>query len=208
VATPRYRSRQTLAAAVGGPLSFALAAGVGGRRVSGYRHRDEPVSALAARSSTAGSLMVGGFSALGLGTLLLARRLRGGLVPPPVPSMMAVAGVSTLAAGLARCSDRSCPSRFTGDAGATLVDEIHGATSMVTFILWVAMPLTAAGRGSALRAVDRRRSLSLGLLALACWCVTAVRLRRGEQQGLGAWQRAMIAAALSWYPVAAVASGR
>src|SRR3954454_3116114 len=102
-----------------GPGAFGAAAVVGGRMEHGYGWRGEPISALAARDSAAARVMVPGFLGLAAGTLGLARSLRGSTAaPPPVAALLGLAAMTTAGAGLARCSDRSCPSRLMGDEGA------------------------------------------------------------------------------------------
>src|SRR3954470_7302725 len=131
------RVRSAFCAALG-PGSFALATVIGGRLEPGYSRRDEPISALAARGSKAAPVVVSGFLALAVGTLGLAKTLRGSaLAPPPARALLAIAGLTTAGAGLARCSNRSCPSRFLGDETAQLTDDLHAAFSVATFCLWV-----------------------------------------------------------------------
>src|SRR5689334_21703639 len=108
-----------------GPVAFTGAAAAGAKRVADYRAADEPISALAARGSASGPIMVGGFAALGGSTFVLGRALEGTRMPVAVARMMQAAGVLTVAAGLARVSDRSCPTRLLGDEGADVLDEVH-----------------------------------------------------------------------------------
>jgi hypothetical protein len=96
-----------MAAATLGPAAFGAAAVAGARKVPGYRHRDEPISAIAARNSGASPIMVAGFVGLGLGTFVLGGLLRGSRVPKSVPTAMQIAGLTTALAGIARNSDRS-----------------------------------------------------------------------------------------------------
>jgi hypothetical protein len=147
--------------------------------------------------------MVAGFLGLGAGSIVLGRALRSREGTGLIPTMMTVAGVGTIGAGLARCSDRSCPSRFLGDADADVGDELHVLFSAVTFGLWIAMPLTAAVRS---RGRDRA-SLVLGAVAFAGWAVTGTLASRDAPKWGGLAQRATIAAALSWFPVAAASLG-
>src|SRR3954470_14637723 len=111
-----------------GPGAFATAAFVGGRMEPGYRARDEPISALAAHGTRSAPVMVPGFLGLGAGTVALARALRGtALAPAPVPALLGLAGVTVAGAGLARCSDRTCPTRMLGDADVQATDDLHAA---------------------------------------------------------------------------------
>jgi hypothetical protein len=192
--------------AVAGPTAFGLASVLGARRVRGYRHRDEPMSALAAQRCAGSPFMIPGFLALGGSTWSLARALDGTSLPPSVPRMMRLAGVSTVLAGLARQSDRSCPVRFMGDDNVKLTDDLHVLFSVPVFTLWIAMPFVTAARGRGLRPVDRRRSLALGLAALAGQMWTSALIRKQSETWGGAAQRFTVASALAWYPVAAIAA--
>jgi hypothetical protein len=197
-----------LVLAIVGPAAFTTAAVFSGRRVSGYSHRDEPVSALAAKKSDAAPVMVMGFLGLAAGSFALGRRLRGTRLPNGISKMLRFSAVTTALAGLAQCSDRSCPSRFLGDTSATHSDELHGIFSMATFVSWIAMPLLAATRGTNLQRKDRVGSLAVGLTAFAGWLGTGLLVRRRAPTWTGAAQRVMVASALVWYPLAAVAAFR
>jgi len=201
----RQRARALVPALIG-PASFAAAAIAGARRVPGYEHRDEPMSALASKNTASAPIMISGFLALGLSTLLLGRALRHTLVPSPVPAMMQTAGVATALAGLARQSDRSCPVRFMGDENVTLSDDLHVWISSVVFASWIAMPFITAARGRALRRRDRRASLALGLGAFGGWVWTSVLIQRDAERWGGVAQRVTVGSALAWYPVVAIAA--
>jgi len=191
-----------------GPGAFAGAALVAARTEPGYRHRDEPVSALAAKGSRGAAVMVPGFLGLGAGSLALARALRGSdVAPDPVPAMLALAGLATTGAGLARNSDRSCPSRLLGDTNYTASDDAHAACALVTFSMWVAIPLVAARRATGATARYRRWSRLLGVSALAGLVVDGVLARRHAERWSGVTQRAVLASALGWYPLAASMAG-
>ncbi len=198
--------RLAMTAATVGPAAFGVAAIAGARRLPGYRHRDEPISAIAAKKSGASPVMVAGFLGLGLGTFILGQQLRGSRVPKSLPTGMRIAGVTTALAGIARNSDRSCPIRSMGDENATISDDLHGVFSAATFALWISMPLTAAVRGRALRPKDRRRSAAFGAATLGAFVVTgALAGRRAETWG-GAAQRVTVMSALAWFPVVADAA--
>ena len=170
----------------------------------GYRHRDEPVSALAAKGSLGAKVMVPGFLGLGVGTLALARDLRGSeAAPSPVPAMVALAGFTTAGAGLARCSDRTCPSRFLGDLSATPSDDLHAIFSAATFLLWIAAPIVAGRRAKETSSRYRRWCHRLGLSTLIALLVNGLLARRPSERWSGAAQRVMLASALAWYPLAA-----
>ncbi len=186
-----------------GPGAFALAAYVGGRREPGYQPRDEPISALAARGTRSAPVMVPGFLALAVATVGFANELRGTTVAPaPVPAMLAAAGVSVGAAGLARCSDRSCPTRGLNDFPVTRSDDLHAAVSAATFALWIATPLVAARRATGAGPRYRRASRVIGLTTLATLVAGGLLARRPDSRGSGTGQRVMLASAFSWYVLA------
>jgi hypothetical protein len=191
-----------------GPGAFASAAFAGARMVPEYRPRDEPISALAAHGMRSASVMVPGFLALALGTVALARELRGtGLAPAPVASMLAVAGLTVGGAGLARCSDRTCPTRWLGDEEVTRSDDVHAVTSAATFALWIAVPLVAARRGRSASIGARRASRALGLTTLASLLIGGRMAQRPSTPGSGTAQRIMLASVFAWYPLAALSAG-
>jgi hypothetical protein len=195
--------------ALAGPGAFALAALVGGRRVDGYRPIDEPISALAAHGSRAGLVMVSGFVGLGAGTVALARELAGTPgAPTPVPALLTLAGVTTAAAGLARCSDRTCPTRGLGNGTVTRTDDLHALFSAATFALWIATPLIAARRAVDASARYRHSSRRIGRSTIAFFVVGGLLARRPGQRGSGGAQRLFVASALSWFPLAATHASR
>jgi Protein of unknown function (DUF998) len=201
-------SRSRVLRSLLGPGAFAGTALVAARMEPGYRHRDEPVSALAARGVRGAKVMVPGFLGLAAGTLALAADLRGSdVAPDPVPAMLAVAGLSTAAAGLARNSDRSCPSRLLGDEHCTRSDDAHAAFALVTFSLWVATPLVAAARARKASSRYRAWSRRLGLLSLTAMVVGGMLARRDDDRWSGAAQRLTLAGVLGWYPLAAAMAG-
>jgi hypothetical protein len=84
--------------------------------------------------------MVPGFIGLGAAQGLLS-------APTPALERMArVAAGTTVAAGLLRVSNPRCPQ--PGDDDATATDLWHAIASIVTFLIWAAMPFVAA-RGQA-----------------------------------------------------------
>ena len=198
--------KRTLVAAVAGPTAFSLAALLSSRLVEDYSRRDEPISALAARGMPSGPLMVAGCVGLGAGTFALGRRLRGSPLPSSLPAALAVTAITTSIAGLARCSDRTCPVRVLGDSGATPADDLHGVASLVTFILWGTMPLVAATRGHELSATHRWTSALLGVATVASSGATGTLMRRDPRRWSGLAQRAMVASTFAWFPVAALAA--
>ena len=192
-----------------GPAAFGTAALVGGRRVAGYVPRDQPISSLAAHGSDAAALMVPGFLGLAAGTVALAAALRGSpAAPRPVPAMLAVAGLATAGAGLARCSDPSCPTRGLDNGVPLPTDDAHAAFSGLTFLLWIATPAVAASRATDTSPGYRRASAALSATTAAVFIGGGLLARRPTPRWSGWAQRAMIAAALSWQPVAAAADRR
>jgi hypothetical protein len=189
-----------------GPGAFATAAAIGARREPGYLQRDRPISALAAHGSHAASVMLPGFLTLGTATVLLGRALRGSpTAPDPVPAMVTLAGLTTIGAGLARCSDPTCPTRGLGNGTPLPTDDAHMAVSAATFALWIASPLVAARRAHHASPGYRRTSAALGLSGLAI-LVGGGRLAQSESQRGSGWaQRAMLTCLLAWQPLAALA---
>jgi hypothetical protein len=191
-----------------GPAAFATGAVVGARLEPGYSHADEPMSALAAKGTRSARVMVPAFLGLAVGTLGAARALRGTRVAPrPVPALITLAGLTTAGAGLARNSDRSCPTRWLGDEGATRSDDLHAWFSAATFALWITIPLVAARRATDASAVYRAWSRRLGGATLVALLVNGRLARSESQRWSGATQRLMVACALSWYPLAGATAG-
>lgn len=192
-----------------GPVLFSSAAAAGARSVPFYRWRDEPISALSARGRPGAKFMVPGFVALGLGSIRFGRDLRGSpAIPRAVTQMVTMAGVSTVGAGVARCSSRSCPSRFLGDSDATLSDELHGLFSMATFLLWIAMPFVSARDARRCDPVYARRCRIISVATLATWLTTGLLVHRRSDRYVGVSQRLMVLSALSWFPLAAAFASR
>jgi hypothetical protein len=200
---------RALLPALAGPAAFFGAAFKGAQQEPGYSHRDEPMSALAAHGTASGPVMVSGFLGLAASTFLLGRALRGSRMPGAVAGMMQLAGVTLAGAGLARCSDRSCPTRGLNNGEPKVTDDLHIAFSAPTFALWTAMPLVAGIAGTRLAPVDRKRALVFGAAALTTMLVNSAMLRGGAPVRGGGWsQRAFVASALAWYPFAAAAAFR
>jgi hypothetical protein len=190
--------------AVLGPGAFAAAAAVGARREPGYVPRDRPISALAAHGSQAASVMVPGFVALGLAQVALGRALRGSpAAPDPVPTMVTIAGLTTIGAGLARCSDPSCPTRGLDNGPPQPTDDAHALVSAATFGLWIAAPLVAGRRARDASTGYRRASAALGLGGLAILVGGSPLARSESQRGSGWAQRAMLVTLLGWQTLAA-----
>lgn len=186
-----------------GPVAFGAASVVAGRRTPGYRPRDEPISALAAKDVAAAPLMVGGFLALAAGQALLARDLRGSrAAPAPIPTLVAAAAGGTAVAGLARHSAQRCPSRTFGDKDSTWSDELHVASSFVTFLLWLTTPFVAFTHAGDASSRYRRASLAIGVTA-SIVMVGGGALARKRAPWAGVGQRVLLALFWSWYPLAA-----
>jgi len=190
-----------------GPGAFAAATVVGGRMEPYYRHRDEAISALAAHGTRSAPVMVPGFFALAFGTLGLARALRGSAVAPaPVPAMLTIAGLGVAGAGVARNSDRSCPTRALGDKDVKLTDDLHAAFATVCFGMWIATPLVAARRAHRASPSYRRWSRVLGLAQPVAMVANGLLAKRPAERGSGTAQRANLAAAFAWYLLAGAAA--
>jgi hypothetical protein len=176
---------------------------VGGRIEPGYVARDEPISALAAQGSRAARVMVPGFLGLAAGSIGLARELRGSKVAPnPVPALLALVGLTTAGAGLARCSDRSCPTRFLGDENVTRADDLHAWFGIATFTLWITIPLVAAARASDAAPGYRRWSRRLGVATLVGLVGGGMLARRPDSRWSGTGQRVTLTTAFAWYLLA------
>jgi hypothetical protein len=197
---------RALLPAVAAPIAFFGASIIGGRRVRDYRHRDEPMSALAASGCEGAPAMVPGFIALAASTWVLGGALSGSRLPKSIGPWMRVTGAGILVAGLARQSDRSCPVRFNGDENVTISDDLHVLSAMVVFGSWIAMPLFVAARGRELPSRQRRASLALGLAALAGQTGTGALMSRNAEKWGGVAQRVSVASALAWYSVAALSA--
>jgi Protein of unknown function (DUF998) len=199
------RTRKLLLA-VAGPGAFALAARVGGRMEPGYVPRDEPISALAAHGTRSAPVMVPGFLGLAAGSIALARELRGSrFAPQPVPALLGLAGLTVAGAGLARCSDRTCPTRWLGDDNAQRTDDLHAYFSAATFALWIAIPLVAAARVSDAPAGYRSWSRRFAATTFVTLMAGGMLARNPDAKWGGTAQRVMLASAFAWYPLAALA---
>jgi hypothetical protein len=151
--------------------------------------------------------MVPGFLGLAAGSLGLARALAGSsTAPAPVPALVALAGLTTAGAGLARCSDRSCPTRWLGDENVTRSDDLHAQFSVATFALWIVIPLVASARATHASPWYRRACRRLALSTLLALVGAGMLARTPSGTGSGTGQRVMLVSALSWYPLAAIAA--
>jgi hypothetical protein len=135
--------------------------------------------------------MVPGFLALGLAGLVMpaSRRTR--------PLVRATA-VGTVLAGAFRCSDVRCPDPFR-DPEATTEDAAHAASSIVTFIVWAALPFVDASEAGSTRA--RLGNMLLGTMT-AIGFVGAAVTARSDHPRKGLAQRFFLGAVLSRYAFA------
>ena len=201
------RARRLLLS-VAGPGAFALAARIGARLEPGYAPRDEPISALAAHGTRSARVMVPGFLGLAAGSIALGRELRGSAVAPqPVPAMLALAGLTTAGAGLARCSDRTCPTRWLGDDNVARTDDLHAYFSAATFALWITIPLVAAARASDAPPAYRRWSRRFATGTFVTLMAGGSHARNPDAKWGGTAQRVMLASAFAWYPLAGCSEG-
>jgi hypothetical protein len=176
-------------AGVWGPVSFAAASVVAARRQPGYSHVANHVSGLAAAGQPSAAVMVPGFLALGAASLLMP-------VPSPTARRMArLAGLTTIAAGLVPASQLHCPRPGT-DPDATALDVGHGVASITTFVLWIAMPCTAATQPGP--RWYRRTSAALGAAALAGFVAAGV-TTRADSPRKGLAQRGLLAPVFAWH---------
>jgi hypothetical protein len=188
-----------------GPGAFALAARTSRRLEPGYVPRDQPISALAAFGTRSSRVMVPGFFGLAAGTVAFARQLRGARsAPAPVPVLLTILGLAVGGAGVARCSDRTCPTRgLPGGENCKPTDDAHVAFAMVAFGLWVGVPIVAARRATDASERYRRWSRRLGLATLASLVVGSMFARSPSQRWSGWGQRVTLVSAFAWYPLAA-----
>src|SRR5262249_8260171 len=85
---PRAGMKRGVFPALVAPVAFFGASILGGRRVRDYRHRDEPMSALAASGCEGATAMVPGFVALAASTWLLGGALTDSRLPKAIGPWM------------------------------------------------------------------------------------------------------------------------
>jgi hypothetical protein len=159
-----------------GPAAFVAATVIGGAMQPGYDHRRFHISGLAAHGARSAPVMIPGFITLGIAGLVTPAT---GLARP----LVRVAGAGTMLAGVFRCSDVRCPDP-TRDPKATTEDAVHAAVSIVTFIVWTALPSVDASQAGSTRA--RVGNLLLGAITAAGFgCGRHGTIGRSAQ-GLGA----------------------
>ena len=153
-----------------GPAAFGAATVIGGAMQPGYDHRRFHISGLAAHGARSAPVMIPGFITLGIAGLVTPAT---GLARP----LVRVAGAGTVLAGVCRCSDVRCPDP-TRDPEATTEDVVHAAVSIVTFIVWTALPFVDAGQAGPTRA--RAGNLLLGAITAAGFAGAAATARSDD----------------------------
>ena len=153
-----------------GPAGFVAATVIGGARQPGYDHRRFHISGLAAHGARSAPVMIPGFITLGIAGLVTPAT---GLARP----LVRVAGAGTVLAGVFRCSDVRCPDP-TRDPKATTDDAVHAAVSIVTFIVWTALPFVDASQAGSTRA--RVGNLLLGAITAAGFAGAAATARSDD----------------------------
>lgn len=186
--------RQT--AGIWGPVGFVGSATVAARHQPGYSHISHHVSGLAARGERSARVMVPGFLALGISSLLL-----------PVPDddlarLAKIAGTTTIVAGLIQVSEPWCP-QPGNDPSATASDVGHGIASVATFMLWTAMPFVARRQSEPIW----YRRVNCGLLVAACaGLVAAGCTTRAESSHKGLAQRVFLGTVFAWHIATTIAT--
>jgi Protein of unknown function (DUF998) len=176
-----------------GPAAFVTATVVGGAIQPGYDHRRCHISGLAAHGARSAPVMIPGFISLGLAGLVLP-------ATGPVRPMSRIAGVGTVLAGAFRCSDVRCPEPGR-DPAATREDAIHAAVSILTFVVWTALPFVDARASKSTRA--RIGGTLLGI-ATAAGFAGAAATARSDDPRKGLAQRFFLATVFARYATTAV----
>jgi hypothetical protein len=116
-----------------GPLAFTAAWLLAQRRQEEYQVRHEHISGLAARDATDPHVMTAGFAALGTCAVAFAATLDRRLGPRAGlgPTLIGVAGLATLAAGLFRRDRRSNFPPPGEPAGQSLINDVHDLAAAV-----------------------------------------------------------------------------
>jgi Protein of unknown function (DUF998) len=182
------QSRWKQSAGLWGPAAFVAATVIGGARQPGYDHRRFHISGLAAHGARSAPVMVPGFITLGIAGLVMPGT---GITSP----LLRVAGVGTVLAGVFRCSDVRCPDP-TRDPEATTEDALHAAASIVTFIVWTALPFVDASQAGSTSA--RVRNLLLGAITIAGFAGAAA-TARSDDPHKGLAQRFFLGAVFARY---------
>ena len=173
--------------AVAGSVLFTVASLVAWSVQDVYSPRREDISALAAIDAQHAWIMIAGIVALGLGLLALGLGLVGvihdGRSATVGPVLLVLAGLSFVAAGLARndCSSelQACKERVNaGDV--SWHHGVHDAVGVAAFVFLVIAPLVLARafRTDSRWSDLRRYSLATGALTLALLLVFGAELVR------------------------------
>jgi len=117
-----------------GPAAFTAAWLLAQRRQDEYQVRHEHISGLAARDATDPQLMMAGFFALGTCTVAFASALERRLGPRPGlgPTLIGVAGLATVAAGVFRRDRRSNFPAPGEPEGQSLVNDVHDTAAILS----------------------------------------------------------------------------
>ena len=160
---------------------------------TGYSHVYSFVSELAAVGSDARVLMVTGFLVLGAATVVLALATHR-LWPAATALFVAVlvSGLGTLTAGSFTC-DAGCPT----DGDLSLAQQVHNASSVVTFPAWMAGAAIAAWTFRGRR--YGRLSLALAVALVGTGLVLGTWQDRAPDDPVGLLQRANLALVTAWF---------
>jgi hypothetical membrane protein len=193
------RARQLALAGIVGPAVFAAAAVIGAPFVDGYSHANQFVSELAAEGSSARVLMTIGFLTLGVCVLVFAWSVRA--LRPAATALalvIALSGAGTLVAGTFSC-DEGCPAK----GHMSTHQQLHNASSVVTFSTWIVAPLLA---GWQLRSNKRlaRLSIAIGVFELAVAGVLSSFSDRQPDDPVGLLQRVLLLAVGVWFVLLAL----
>jgi hypothetical membrane protein len=183
-------------AGIVGPAAFALAAAVGAPLDDGYSHVYDFVSELAAVGSSARVLMTVGFFVFGICIVVFAWSLR--VLRPAAAALaivVALSGAGTLVAGTFSC-DPGCPAK----GEMSMHQQLHNASSIVTFSTWIIAPLIAARQLRGTRFA--RGSLLLGVFELATGLVLASFGDRHVDDPVGLFQRVLLLSVGAWFVLA------
>lgn len=171
-----------------GPAAFATASVLAGSKQPGYDHRRLHVSGLAAHQTRSAAIMVPGFLALGLASLVMPANRS-------TRPLLRAAGVGTLLAGAFRCSNVHCPDP-TSDPDATFEDAAHAVASIGTFVVWTALPFVDAVTS---RSTAARACKALLGVVIAGGFVAAGATARSDHPHKGVVQRLYLSSVFVWY---------
>jgi hypothetical protein len=176
-----------------GPVAFTAAWLLAQRRQDEYQVRHEHISGLAARDATDPHVMTAGFAALGAGTMLFASALERRLGPRAGvgPTLIGVAGLATIAAGVFRRDRRSNFPAPGEPEGQSWVNDVHDTAAVLSGMAGTAGLVALApalARDPALRDLARPALGAAGAsIGLSAWF-----LRDVVRPGNGLLQRANV----------------